>query len=309
MNMPENRRRIALYPSDYIVIGYCTFMALACALLGRPISTYYDEIVIYLSLAAISALIIRFMNEHGPGWQRFLRLLYPVLLVGPLYSLTGGTMFLIFDHFLDANIVALEKAVFGVNPTIYIDRHLLNVWLNELLSACYFSYYFYLPGFFLSAFFLRKYDIIKRALTGVMLMYVVSFLIFWLYPVEGPRWVFADRYLHPVNGLMFRHMVEFVIAHGAVRGGAMPSSHTGIALIVLIYLFVYFRRAAWPIMPIVLGLAIGTVWGRFHYVSDVVVGSLIAILSFWAERKFYDRWTGNGGTSIKKHEMETADVT
>ncbi|RME19490.1 MAG: hypothetical protein D6800_14225, partial [Candidatus Zixiibacteriota bacterium] len=68
-----------MYPSDYIVIGYCTFMALACALLGRPISTYYDEIVIYLSLAAISALIIRFMNEHGTGWQRFLRLLYPVL--------------------------------------------------------------------------------------------------------------------------------------------------------------------------------------------------------------------------------------
>ena len=72
-------------------------------------------------------------------------------------------------------------------------------------------------------------------------------------------------------------MVEYVIANGAVRGGCMPSTHFGIALVILLYCFRYYRKAAWWLLPAVIGLGIGTVWGRFHYVSDVIVGGLIGL--------------------------------
>ncbi len=68
----------------------------------------------------------------------------------------------------------------------------------------------------------------------------------------------------------------------------MPSTHFGVALVVLIYTFKYYRNIAWLLLPIVIGLAVGTVWGRFHYVSDVVVGGLIGVLTLLIVWKFYD---------------------
>ena len=304
---PSHNR--TLYPFDVLIIGYSLLMAAACALLGRPVNEYFDEIIWYLSLAAVTALIVRFTSADRPGWQRFIRLLYPVLMVGVFYRLTGGTMHLLFDGFLDQQLIAFERAVFGGSPTLLLDRSPLNVWITEILSACYFSYYLFLPGFFLPVFFLQRDDIIERAMLGVLLTYFLSYLLFWLYPVEGPRWVFAEQYTQRVTGPVFRPMVEWVIANGAVRGGAMPSSHTGVALIVTLYTWRYFGRAAWPLVPVVIGLALGTVWGRYHYISDVVVGSALALIAFWFEKWYYQRHDAGNRMKRATTTLQAADVT
>jgi len=111
------------------------------------------------------------------------------------------------------------------------------------------------------------------------LTFFASYLLFSLYPAEGPRWYFAHEYVNMVDGPVFRQLVNLVIANGAVHGGAMPSSHTGVAFLIMAFCFRYYRRWGWILLPIVLGLAAGTVWGRFHYVSDVIVGLAIAVLA------------------------------
>ena len=60
----------------------------------------------------------------------------------------------------------------------------------------------------------------------------------------------------------------------------MPSSHVAVAVLVLICLFRGARRWFWMLLPFVMGLAAGTVYGRFHYASDVLVGSAIAPVAF-----------------------------
>ena len=59
----------------------------------------------------------------------------------------------------------------------------------------------------------------------------------------------------------------------------MPSTHFAVALVILIYVYRSYRRAGWLLLLLVIGLGIGTVWGRFHYVSDVVVGGIIGMIS------------------------------
>jgi membrane-associated phospholipid phosphatase len=63
----------------------------------------------------------------------------------------------------------------------------------------------------------------------------------------------------------------------AVHGGAMPSSHTAVALIVLIFVWRHSRFIRYPLAVIFVGLMVGCVWGRFHYVSDVIVGDIIGV--------------------------------
>ncbi len=194
-------------------------------------------------------------------------------------------MFLLFDAFQDRHLTAFEELVLGVHPTMYLDRHLLSVWANELFSFCYLSYYFMIPVFVLALYFRKKQGMIRSFLTAACLTFFLSYLLFFLYPVEGPRWYFSGQYVNQIDGPVFRKLVNLVIDKAAVHGGCMPSSHFAVALVILMYCFRYFPKTTWILTPLVAGLGIGTVWGRFHYVSDVVVGGIIGLLvtlTVWA---------------------------
>ncbi len=289
MRIPDSAR---LYPFDRLIVGYCFLMVALITVFGRPIGDYLDEILIYASIAVFALVVARWTREDSSRVQAALRLLYPLLLFTVFYRTTGGTMFLFFDRFYDSHLVAFEASIFGGDPSLYFDNHLLNTWANEIFSFCYFSYYFMLPVFLLVLFFKGRYETIRRSLAAICLTFFSSYLLFSLFPVEGPRWHFAGLYAHQIKGPVFRPLVDLVISNGAVRGGCMPSSHVAVALVILFYSLREFRGLGWALIPIDLGMAIGTVWGRFHYVSDVVVGAAISVVAYLVVRKFYDRWAG-----------------
>ncbi|MFQ5498491.1 MAG: phosphatase PAP2 family protein [Candidatus Zixiibacteriota bacterium] len=265
---------------DLLIAGYSVFMAALLLAVGQPIGSYLNEIIIYSGTALTAILIPRYVNGSRGGLHRFVRVLYPAVLFSLFYQLTGGTMFLFFDHFLDPGLTQFEHMVMGINSTLYIDQHLLNVWLNELFSFCYFCYYAMIPGFLWLCYAKRHDDIIQSFWTVAGLTFFPSYLLFFSFPIEGPRWFFADLFQHDVEGFIFRPLVNLVIDNGAVRGGCMPSTHVAIALVILIFCRRHFPRLYRPLLAVNVGLAIGTVWGRFHYISDVIVGTAIALAAF-----------------------------
>jgi membrane-associated phospholipid phosphatase len=295
---------VKLYPFDWLIVGYSSLMIIFITLLGRPLSVYYDEIAFYASMVALVVLIARFVDEHRGPLFALIRIAYPVLLFTFFYRATGGLMFLVFNQFYDWQLTSFEKALFGVNPTLYIDKHWLNAWTNEIFSFCYFSYYFMIPVFVLVLFVKKNYQTIKSFLTAACLTFFLSYLLFFLYPIEGPRWHFAGQYLNRMESPLFSGLVDVIIDKGAVRGGCMPSSHFGVALVILLYCFRYYRKAGWLLLPINLGLAIGTVWGRFHYVSDVVAGGLLGLASVLVVWNYYPRWSRSTVTHFDRKELK-----
>jgi membrane-associated phospholipid phosphatase len=167
---------------------------------------------------------------------------------------------------------------------------MLNVWLSEIILFCYFCYYSMIPAFVLAVFLKRDYRELRIGLTAICLTFFLSYPLFFLYPIEGPRWYFADLYVNAIDGPVFVEFVHTVMRHGAVRGGCMPSTHTGVALAIMMVCFKYYRPVGWVMLPINVGLAIGTFWGRFHYVTDVFVGGAIAVFATMMVLKYYDRW-------------------
>lgn len=300
---------LRLLPFDRAIIGYCLLMFLVILLVGRPLASYYSSLVFFLTMGAIAAIVAAYVDPERNRFLAFVRYAYPMLMGTFFYTATGGLMFLIFDGFLDFQLVAFEKAVLGVNPTLYIDQHLLNVWVTELLSFCYFSYYLMIPVFILTMFAKKQYRIICSSTTATLLIFFTSYLLFFLYPIEGPRWYYAAEYVNAVEGPFFRQMVEYVIANGAVRGGCMPSTHFAIAIVIMMYCFKHYRWAGWMLLPINIGLAAGTVWGRFHYISDIVIGGLIGLLATWFVMKFYEEWTRDTYKDDKSKKVITANVS
>jgi membrane-associated phospholipid phosphatase len=300
---------VRFYPFDYLIIAYCAITTALVLVFGRPISNYYDELAFYIGVGLLAYVISRSLSEQTSRAQALFRLLYPVMLSVLFYLKTQGLIFLLFDRFFDADLVRFEQSIFGTDPTVYFDSRGLNVWVTEILSFCYFSYYAMIPGFFLFVFLRRDYRVIKEALAAVCITFFSSYLLFSLYPIEGPRWHFAHVYKNVVEGPFFRQLVNVAIDNGAVHGGCMPSSHTGVALVLMISCFRYYRAWGWVMLPIVIGLAAGTVWGRLHYVSDVVVGAAIGLAAVWIVRKYHDRWINHSGQIVQQPEIESAHVS
>ncbi|MGH8014573.1 MAG: phosphatase PAP2 family protein [Candidatus Zixiibacteriota bacterium] len=297
------------YPFDKFIIGYCLLMVLLILVFGRPVKEYIDEILTYSLAAVLAVLVPLFFDETRGRFSAFVRLMYAAILFGVFYRTTGGQMFLIFDRFFDYQLVAFETMLYGIEPTRFIDQYLLSPPVNEFFSFTYFCYYLMIPAFLITTFVKKDYDIIRHYLTAAMLTYGVSFLLFFLYPIEGPRWHFAGQYIQEVEGFIFRDLVNLVIANGAVRGGCMPSSHIAIALIIMMSCFKHYRRWGWIFLPINIGLAIGTFWGRFHYVSDVYVGVAIGLAAFYLVEKKYDRWTSVEYKVTKNKELKADFVS
>ena len=304
----ENSKK-PIYLFDWFVIGYCFLMVILISIIGRSWNQYWDELSFYTGMAVLSYVITQYIDEDKNNLNRILRLLYPVMLFTFFYRATGGLMFLLFDNFFDSQIISLEKFIFGISPTHFIDQNLLSPWLTEPISFCYFSYYFMVPVFFIILYVKKDFEIIKNSMSAICLTFFLSYMLFFLYPVEGPRWVFAGQYINDIQGPVFRRLVEMVIENGAVRGGCMPSSHFGIALVITMYSFKFYRSKAWMITILTIGVAIGTVWGRFHYVSDVVVGGLIGLIVTLIIWRLNDSKRDNISKKTNKPEIINKNVS
>jgi membrane-associated phospholipid phosphatase len=156
----------------------------------------------------------------------------------------------------------------------------LNVWLqavqtpllNEWMMFGYFAYYPLIPLLAFTLYFQRRTDELNMFVTAATIAFSVSYIGFILYPVEGPRYFLAEHFSGPLRGYVFVPLVRWVIEGAAIHGGCMPSSHVAASWVVLIWAYRTQRRIAWVLTPIILTLTAATVWGRFHYFTDVLVG-------------------------------------
>lgn len=277
------------FPHDLIVLAYAALMALLIILFGEPNGIHARALIFYLGIAALVLLIVRYFPESDSRWWAFFRLGYPALLFTFFYRTTGSLMTLFHHGFFDAKVTSFETSLFGVSPSLYIDQHLTGWhWLNELLSFGYFSYYFMILGLLLLTLFRRQFRILLSVVSALCVAFFISYLVFIIYPVESPRWFYSAQYTEPIHGWIFRSAVEMVIGQGGLHGGGMPSSHVGVALVVMFYSLRYYFKIGLVLIPLNILLAAGTIWGRFHYLSDVVTGIMVGIVPVWIVWHFFD---------------------
>lgn len=273
-------------PFDHVVVGYCWIIIILTINFARPIGDFVGLLAFHFGVIVLVLLLVRFANPETNRLIAFFRLLYPVILMTFFYQFSGWLVQVVIPDLYDSQVVLLELSVLGVNPTLWLDSR-LTLAATEILSAGYFSYYLMLPGLSLVLFFGRRDGEIRRFMTATCVTFFVSYLMFIFYPVVGPRFHFQDLFQNRIVGVAFRPLVEFIIDNFAFRGGAMPSSHVAEAMVVLFFAVRNYGRKAYFLVPFVIALALGTVYGRFHYASDVVIGVLMAIVITRLTLRFY----------------------
>jgi membrane-associated phospholipid phosphatase len=199
---------------------------------------------------------------------------YPALLIPVLYT-ELAQLILAVHHglYFDAPIQAVEERIFGGAPSREFAAAFPQRWLSELLHSGYLSYYFliYVPPIVLYA--SRGRDAGRKAIFSLMLTFAVHYLFFIYFPVQGPFYEYPSPVATNTSGPL--HRLTQVALTASSRGAAFPSSHVGVAVAQVLTTARFHSRAAVWLAPMALLLALGAVYGGYHYATDVVCGAML----------------------------------
>lgn len=199
--------------------------------------------------------------------------LVPLLCMPLLYAQIGDLVASKPMH--DVSILSLEHRWFG-EPAREWARRYPSRTLSAVLHLGYLSYYFviYLPPLRLA---LRRDDrALNETVLALTMAFVAGFVCFVLWPVEGPRYRWPA--LGNIDDNHVQRLTHAVLERYSSRGTAFPSSHVSVAVVQTLLAWRWQRRLAWALTPLAITLAIGAVYGGFHYLIDVVVGALLGTI-------------------------------
>jgi membrane-associated phospholipid phosphatase len=206
---------------------------------------------------------------------RFLCDFSPIFFVIIIYELLGGVIPYLRPD-VDDLLMRIDLALFGVHPTIWLERFFVP-WLTDLLALAYAAYYFIPVVLIVILYFRGKEEEFSMTICTLLLGYYLSFVGYITMPTIGPRFTLASLYNIPLQGDVVTESLIHII--NAIEGNKMdcfPSGHTQMALISLWFAFKYKRPLFWIYLPIGIALIFSTVYLRYHYVIDVAAGFAFA---------------------------------
>ncbi|MBI4418364.1 MAG: phosphatase PAP2 family protein [Ignavibacteriales bacterium] len=181
------------------------------------------------------------------------------------------------DSWLDPMVASMEYKLLGTNITVALERFTHPVVTEGMM----FAYVMYLPLLPTVAFLLYRSggdQALHDYLLNLGLMFMVCFIGYIIYPVAGPMFFSPEQYSVPLQGGLFAWCGEWIRHNQHYPGGSVPSAHCAAATGMLIMTFRYHRNLFSFLLPTILIIYLATVYGRYHYPTDSVLGILTALL-------------------------------
>ena len=177
----------------------------------------------------------------------------------------------------DALVQGWERTFFPANPAATWAPSMPVPWLSEALHFAYASYYalIYVPPAIL---YLRgRRESYASTLLALALVYGACFATYLVFPVDGPRFLVGPA---AAPDGPFRAFVLRLLQAGSSRGTAFPSSHVAASVVASLCALRYQRPVGIVVGVLTVGLALGAVYGGFHYAVDVLAGAIVGLAAW-----------------------------
>ncbi len=272
--------RKLLGPADLLSLMFLAFLA-GLAVLSGAATASTGLLPLYGTLAVSIGLAGAYRHRSGTGNKGpYLSTAVAVLTVLMVFNSLGGLIPRVRQHRYDEVLIGIDHALFGVHPTVWMERW-IDPSLTTLLMAGYLSYYL-MPvstGIMLVA--RGRYRDFEHALFGILLCFYFSYVGYLLVPAVGPRFTLADVQTTGLQaGPVTVAIQDLLNRLEQNKTDAFPSGHTAVALVSLWYaLRAREKLLSAVLLPAVVLLIISTVYLRYHYVIDVIAGVMLAGLT------------------------------
>jgi len=261
-----------LRPVDVLLLGYLLITGIL--VLAYPRHLPWWALHLTLRFVAVAAILRLVPRRPRQPVLAFLRDWYPILAFVPLYSELGALTRMFSETPHDVLVATWEAALFGSQPSQSWRVLFPHPALSEYLHFAYFYYYFVPTTLALTLWVRGDGARFSRALTAAVGAFLACGLIDLVFPVAGPYHHFGHPAAASWSGF-FGPLVHGIVDRGSSLGTAFPSSHTAVAVAVWLSAWRLSRPVFWILAAVVPALALGTIYGGFHYALDTLAGAAL----------------------------------
>lgn len=227
-----------------------------------------------------------------PYWE-IVRDWFPFLIILMMYySMWGSATHALVTRDRDAALMAWDQRLFGFQISLALEK-IVSPPLTAWMDFAYAFHLFNIPIVACFIYLCRPRGRFREMMLGLIVVSFLGLVGYILVPAIGPMYTLRGQYtvgLHTSISIFNREMQFMDFAR--VRRDVFPSLHIGISFVVWLYAWRNSKRLFWILMPLILSLWFSTVYLRYHYMVDCVVGFAIAPLSYalanWLYKRFGD---------------------
>lgn len=178
------------------------------------------------------------------------------------------------NHSYKAYVIYLDSFFSGIVPSLWLQQHFRNAFLDNFLRWIWFSYVYLLVFGTPFVFIIRGET--KRYFLSTLLTLLIGLLINYILPTQPP-WMAIEGVIR-INGDKFTALDKNLTA-------AMPSIHQAIACVFGCFLWKYriYGKVIGVAYNIVMAIAL--VYLGEHFIVDAIPAIAIAIGSWIAAKK------------------------
>jgi len=282
------------HPSDRTVIGLLAVAVLVAAVrLAFDPAELMNSLILHAALLTIFTIAVAAMIRwERSGWVQYLRPAVTVTVIFTLYSSLGTLGLLAMPYCSDAALSDIDTWMCGVDPSLFLQPYLTpgRIEFFSFIYACF------IPYIYLSLFLgcLGRPPLERdQFLTGWVFTYAISYLGYLFVPGHGPVIYHAADYsvdLGSRGAFFYRMVVQGNENTGGLQG-VFPSLHVGGSVYLCLFDLRTNRLRGLTYLPMVLLIYVATIFLRYHYIVDLIAGTVVAAgcipLGQWA----FVRWT------------------
>lgn len=292
----DRYRTADIKPMDFVILSYIALLGVLIIPFHRDVHHWFFYPLGHLLVALFLLEFIRAANQLQNRILHFIRTFYPIIFIALGFKELDALFTMIFPYWATKWVIKLDLVLFGTHPTVWVQK-LFTPWLTELMNFFYAIFWFYIPLIGFSLYFAGKKRETFDFLFLTVFTYMVTFILFIVFPTEG-AWIVL-RKLHTVEpkGYFFLRLTHWVQSKACVQGGAMPSSHVSAAFTMTWAALRYRVRFGWIFILLSTGIACATVYCRYHHAVDSIFGIINGTILFFIGSHILNRWTLRHQTS------------
>lgn len=200
-----------------------------------------------------------------------------VAVLMALYQSLAEPAFVVMGRAFDPQLAAIDRLLAGgYDPALVAAR-----WLTPGGLECFsFVYAIFIPYLWLSILLGcigRPDDERARFVLGLAITYSIAYLGYLFVPSRGPVEFYA--FAAPLHGGRFHALVLESVRQTGGNHGAFPSLHVGASAYLGLFDLRRHLLRGLTYLPLVLLIAVSTVFLRYHYLVDIVTGFAIAFFA------------------------------
>src|SRR5262249_3680046 len=268
-----------LNATDRLTLIYLFFSTALILVRHQNIPRWATLLSIHFGLIAMIFALALARDRHVRVLSLFSHW-YPTLLFLFFFEEIGLIVHAIFPGWFDEYLIKADYAMFGVHPTVWIERF-SGYWLNEYMQLVYTSYFLLTIGLGAYLWVRNRREDFAVFIASTCAAYYLCYVIFVLFPIESPYHTLRHLQQSELAGGPVTAFINLIEKHGRVHGGAFPSAHVAGSMVALISAWRYARRIGYLLTPLALSICVATVYGRYHYLMDVFAGVLMAVIGCW----------------------------